>query len=203
MRRIAFALVVVLAVSSRLAAAAAISVAGADCGTDPLLGLTFTTATGTNLPLVVNGSGVACPSGGIGLGAIVGESGSGQSAPLYGVDITSIQFEVSDPSQLANLEILRGSALDQLTLTTSGFLLTGNVGIQIFCNIFDVEGLPGTCSPVDALITFSGFEPGTTFTVSAVNGIPAVPEPATLSLFGTGLAAALVRRRRGRFSAKV
>jgi len=196
-RRVVLA-AVFLAAACRVASAAAISVAGADCGTDPLLGLTFTTATGTNLPLVVNGS-VACPAGGLGLGAIVGEPGSGNSGPLYGPAITSIEFDVSDPAQLGNLEILRGSLLDHITLTSTGFLLTGDPGIQIGCGFpTDIEGGGSVvCSPTDALITFSGFEANTTFTVAAVNGIPAaVPEPATLTLLATGLAAVAIRRRR-------
>jgi hypothetical protein len=204
MRRVALAVIVLVAASCRLASAAAISVAGADCGTDPLLGLTFTTATGTNLPLVLNGSGVACPSGGIGLGAIIGEPGSGDAGPLYGLAITSIEFEVSDPAQLDGLEILKGSALDHLTLTRTGFVLTGDPGIEIGCTIlFDVEGAPIVCSPKDALITFSGFEPDTTFSVAAVNGIAAVPEPASLTLLGIGTAAAAaIRRRRQTRSAR-
>jgi hypothetical protein len=198
MRRVVLALIVVLAGSCRLASAAAISVAGADCGTNPLLGLTFTTLTGTNLPLVLNSAGVACPSDGIGLGAIIGEPGSGDSGPLYGLAITSIEFAISDPSQLDGLEILKGSALDHFTLTRTGFILTGDPGLTIGCSFdFDVAVGSSLCAPRDALISFSGFEANTTFTVAAVNGITApVPEPASLTLLATGVAAAAIRRRR-------
>ena len=65
MRRVLFVLVLAVVSSVRFASAAAISVAGADCGTNPLLGLTFSTATGTNLPLIVSSSGVACPEGNV------------------------------------------------------------------------------------------------------------------------------------------
>jgi hypothetical protein len=198
MRRIVLAVIVLLAAGCRLASAAAISVAGADCGTDPLLGLSFKTLTGTNLPLT--GSGAACPADGMGLGAIIGEPGSGESGPLYGPAITSIEFDISNPLELrkAGLDILEGSELTHVSWTNTGFILTGDPGITIGCTSLDIE-IGRFCSPSDALITFSGFAPNTTFTVAAVNGIPApVPEPATLSLLAVGAAAAAAIRRRRR-----
>ena len=198
MRRVIFGLFLAVIASSRFASAAAISVAGADCGTDPLLGLSFTTTTGTNLPLIFNPTtGVACPANNIGLGAIVGNTNSGPGG-LYGPAVTSIAIDISNPEQLdGHLGVLEGSSLDLVTFTSTGFILTGTPGIEIGCGSLTRSELSDSivCSPRDALITFTGFAPGTTFSVSAVNDISAVPEPATLTLLASGLAAAAVRRR--------
>ena len=98
MRRAAVALFVALGVSVRFASAAAISVAGAECGSPPLLGLTLSVPAGGS-----NIDGTACPDGSF--GAILGDSG-----PLYGSPIQTIVFSVSDPSQLGNIDSLPGSA---------------------------------------------------------------------------------------------
>jgi len=193
MRRVVlFAMVFAVVASARLATAAAISVAGAECGSDPLLGLSFTTTTGTNLPLLVNASGVACPENNIGIGAIVNDSGS---APLYGTTITSLDLMIAADVPLSSLETLRGSVFTDITpLGNDLFRLSGGPGIQITCLL----GPPTTdtrlpiCSPKDALITFSGFPENTTFTVTAVNP---VPEPASTALMVAGVSAMLVRRR--------
>ena len=52
---------------------------------------------------------------------------------------------------------------------------------------------PSTC-PVDVLITITDLAPedsGTSFTVAAVNTTQRVPEPATIALVSTGLAAVI------------
>lgn len=193
MRRIAFALLFAVVATARFASAAAISVAGADCGSDPLLGLTFTTVTGTNLPLVLNSSGVACPEGNLGVGAIVNTS---DSAPLYGPTITSLDLMITNPDfAITDLEMLKGSVFTDITpIGDDTFRFSGGAGIPITC----FSRLPGAdvelaeCSPMDALITFEGFPEDTTFAVTAVNP---VPEPATGALLLSGISAALVRRR--------
>ena len=156
------------------------------------IGLSFTTTTGTNLPLLVNASGVACPENNIGIGAIVNDSGS---APLYGTTITSLDLMIATDVPLSSLETLRGSVFTDITpLGNDLFRLSGGPGIQITCLL----GPPTTdtrlpiCSPKDALITFSGFPENTTFTVTAVNP---VPEPASTALIVAGVSAMLVRRR--------
>ena len=196
MRRVVFGLCVTLFLTCRLAQAAAISVAGADCGTDPLLGLTFTTLTGASAPLIAG-----CPTGGFGLGSIV--NGSGGS--LYGPVVNSIEFSISDRAQFTDnpLTVLYTSAIGAgegglLEYTETGFRLSGGPGIFAPCTFAGVT-YDGPCGHRDALVTFSGFTAGTEFTVVAVNGISAVPEPGTLGLLLTGLGAAVVgRRRRGR-----
>ncbi len=197
MRRVVFGLCVTLFLTCRLAQAASISLAGADCGTDPLLGLTFTTLTGTSAAL--NSAG--CPTGGFGLGSIV--NGSGGS--LYGPVVNSIEFSISDRAQFTDnpLTVLYTSAIGAgegglLVYTETGFRLSGGPGIFAPCTFVGVT-YDGPCGYRDALITFSGFAAGTEFTVVAVNGISAVPEPGTLGLLLTGVGAAIVsRRRRGR-----
>jgi PEP-CTERM motif len=198
MRRILPGLFLAVLGTCQVASAAAISVAGTDCGTDQLLGLSFIVPiTGTNIP-----TGTACPENNLGVGSIVGDNGSGGTGPLYGSPITSIEFTLSDLSQLEGLEVLAGSALGTgeggITFTRTGFILSGGAGISIFCGPLTGADLDGSfCSPIDAVILFRGFEPGTEFTVSAVNGIT-VPEPASLALLAMGAGAAAIRRRRAR-----
>ncbi|HYT76608.1 MAG TPA: PEP-CTERM sorting domain-containing protein [Vicinamibacterales bacterium] len=183
MRRIFQGLLLVLFGTCHLASAAAISVAGADCGTDQLLGLTFTVPTAGT---------AACPD--VAIGGIVGTDGS----PLYGLAITSVEFTISDLSQLDGLFVLEGSALGTgeggLTFTPTGFILSGSPGIVIGCVIV-ADGGGISCSPKDAVITLRGFTSGTQFTVTGVNGIT-VPEPATMTLLLMGAGAAAFRRRR-------
>jgi hypothetical protein len=174
--------------------AATISVASADCGTPVLLGLTFVTTTGSNI-----GTGSAgCPE--VGIGAIIdpGGSGGGGGSPLYGLNITSIGFLIIDPSGhppsiVVDLDSALGAGMT-IPEPGGGFLLTDPKGISIVCR-GDFDAAP-LCFPHDAVIFFSGFTPGTEFRVTLVNGVAAVPEPATLSLLAGGLAAAAWRRRR-------
>jgi hypothetical protein len=185
MRRIVVALVTAVLASARFASGAAISVAGAECGSPPLLGLTVTVpASGTNI------TGSACPDGSF--GAIFGGTGTGDGA-LYGSPVQTVDFSFTgDVNQLlANFEFIPGSAFDTVTQTRTGFRLSGT-GI-LAC-------LPSPESDshcfTDALVTFRDFPSGTSLQVTAVNGITAVPEPATSALLVSGLGAALIRRRR-------
>lgn len=184
MRRVVVALLLAVVGCARFASAAAISVAGADCGSPPLLGLSLTVpVTGTNI------DGTACPANSF--GSIFGNTGSGDTGPLYGSPIESIGFSISDTSQLIGLEIIKGSAFDSLQITNTGFVLFGGAGIPACAPSLTVDVL---CFQ-DAVVTFRGFTAGTTLQVTAVNGITAVPEPATDALLLTGLGAAAVRRR--------
>ncbi|MEN3339047.1 MAG: hypothetical protein V7647_2723 [Acidobacteriota bacterium] len=192
MRRVVIGLCVTLLFTCRLAQAAAISVAGADCGTDPLLGLTFTTLTGSSGGL----DGAGCPTGGFGLGAIAGSGG-----PLYGPVVNSIEFSISDPGQVVSSGLtVTGGAIGSgptglVEYTETGFRLSGGFGIYAPCTFIGEGTSDGPCGFKDALITFSGFEAGTQFTVVAVNGISSVPEPGTLGLLLTGLGGAVAGRR--------
>ena len=74
MRYLSVAWLLSLLLSSQSAAAATISFASGNCGTDPLLGLTFTVLPGGT----VSGGTVLCP------GAAVGAMATGLGTPLYG-----------------------------------------------------------------------------------------------------------------------
>jgi hypothetical protein len=192
MRRVVIGLCVTLLLTCRLAQAAAISVAGADCGTDPLLGLTFTAPlSGSSGAL----DGAGCPTGGFGLGSIVDGSGAG----LYGPVVNSIQFSISDPGQVlsSGLSVFGAIGTDPggVEFTETGFRLSGGPGIYATCTFIGGRTFDGPCGYKDALITFSGFEAGTQFTVVAVNGISTVPEPGTLGLLLTGLGGTVASRR--------
>lgn len=181
MRRIVVALLFAVVAGARFAGAAAISVAGAECGTPPLLGLTLTVpSSGSNL-------GTACPENSV--GEIFGNTGSGDVGPLYGSPVQTIDFSISDLSELDGLTIISGSAFDTIVPTPTGFQLTGP-GL-LACAVTQ-----STSCFTDAVVTFRGFTPGTALTVTAVNGITAVPEPATAVLVLGGLGAAAVRRKR-------
>ena len=114
---------------------------------------------------------------------------------MYGLNITSIGFRIVDPSgNPPTIFVDPDSALGGgMTFTDpgAGFLLTDPKGIEIVCRIpGDVLGGGTICSPKDVSIFFSGFNPGTEFLITSVNGLTAVPEPATLVtgdvLSGTG-----------------
>jgi hypothetical protein len=191
MRRIALALFAAVICSARLASGAAISLAGADCGTPELLGLSFNADVfGASASFT---SSTACP--GVAIGSILGPTGS----PLYGgAGITSVEFAISDPSQLdGGLTILPGSQLSTVTFTPTGFILSGGpIGTcGFFTPTADATGIH-PCA--DVAIRFEGFDPGTSFTVTSVNdqAVSTVPEPATLSLLLAGGAAARWRLRR-------
>jgi hypothetical protein len=197
MGRVALAFLFAVVASARFASAAAISVAGADCGSDPLLGLTFVSATGSNLSsLVLNTSGSLCPSDNLGFGAIVNTS---DSAPLYGPSITSLDLMITNPDvSITDLTSLQGSAFTEITpIGNDTFRLSGGDGIQVSClsSVRTENFSQPVCSPVDALITFDGFAKNTTFAVTAVNP---VPEPATGALVLTGLGAVFLLGRRAR-----
>ena len=179
MRRVVIALLFAVVASARFAGAAAISVAGAECGSPPLLGLEFSIDT--------TGS-TSCPGA---FGSILDLS-SGDTP--YGNPITSIDFTVTGGS-IGNLTVDPHSALPVLTFTNFGFELSGGNGITAGCSrdpIFCIT---------DVLITFpitEGLTSDTIFKVTAVNGVTTVPEPATAALILSGLGAAFLRRRAGR-----
>jgi hypothetical protein len=191
MRRIAILLLLPLLLVSRSAYAARISLAGADCGTDPLLGLSFT----VNTPAGGVQGTVACPE--VAIGAIVDPTGF---TPLYGSSITSVGFSITNPEQINSdnpLVVDDGSSIGANTTFESaegGFLLTGG-SVDINCGSSFTYDTAPPCSPRDLTIFIEGFEQGTTFRVTSVNGI-SVPEPATMSLLLAGLAAGALRRRR-------
>jgi len=196
MRRIVFALLIAVVGSARFASAAAISVAGAECGTPPLLGLSFTAgSTGSNLTLIDTNTGtVACPTntdlGSLGFGAIVDDK---TATTLYGPDITSVDLKITGLTPNTTIDLLNGFAFDTIEfLGNDTYRLSGGTGIHIQCSELRVF-----CAPKDALILFDEFPEGTSFEVTAVNP---VPEPATGALILTGLSAALVRRRRRKLS---
>jgi hypothetical protein len=182
------ALISFLVFAGRTAEAASISIAGADCGTPPLLGLTFI------VPLSGESTGVACPDSPI-LGSLVNPDGT----PAYGPEVTSVEFSISNPDQITDdnpLIVDLTSALGAgftFSNVDRGFILAGKPGIVVGCPVGDFDVAPACVD--DAVITFSGFEPGTTVVVEAVNGIAAVPEPATLVLTLGGLAVLRTRRR--------
>jgi len=182
MRRIVLALLVAVVGSARFASGAAISVAGAECGTDQLLGLPFS-ATG-------NAGTTLCPD--VAVGSVLDSSGQ----PLYGNPITSIQFTLVSGS-VDTLTTDPNSELPDLTRTGSTFLLSGRNGIQVGCLL--TTGDFQTCIN-DVVIRFTntiGLSDDAAFKVTAVND-SVVPEPATGALLLSGLGAALVRRVRRR-----
>lgn len=180
MRRVMVAFLFSVVAGARLASAAAISVAGAECGSPPLLGLEFSiTTTGST----------SCPGA---FGSILDLS---SDAMPYGNPITSIDFTVTGGS-ISNLTVDPHSALPVLTPTGVGFQLSGDTGITAGC-----FGTTDILCTTDVLITFpntEGLTADTVFKVTAVNGITTVPEPATSALLLSGLGAAFVRRRVGR-----
>ena len=205
MRRIVLALLVAVVGSARFASGAAISVAGAECGTPPLGTLSFTTQTGSNLSIVTTENGtLACPD--VPTGGSLGDFGFGSllsdttGAPLYGTSLTSLDLTISgvtdvsllDPASFPNVPF---AFTNIQFLGGNTFRLSGGPGIQISCFTSDILTDGQRCTPDDALILFNGFATGTTFTVAAVNP---VPEPATSALLLSGLGAALVRRVRRR-----
>lgn len=202
MRRIVVALLFTVVASARFASAAAISVAGAECGTPPLGSLTFTApASGSNLLLVTTTNGtVACPA--LSQGQTLGDFGFGaivvNGTPLYGNTITSLDVAITGVSDVAllNQSLFPNIPFAFATIDSVGngeFRLSGGTGIQISCPLTTADSL--RCAPLDALILFNDFAPGTVFTVTAVNGISTVPEPATSALLLAGFSAAFVRRR--------
>lgn len=167
---------------------AVISVSGDECGTPPLLGLTFTLPTALE-----NCSSSPDPIQGIAGSVSPEDDGPGT---VYGDDILSIDFLVTttNPLFFQSLRVGDGSALTTIELIPGGFRLFNEFGPGI-CP----DG-PSTC-PVDVLITLADLAPedlGTSITVTAVNTTQ-VPEPAAVAFVATGLAAVVARRRRSRW----
>lgn len=164
---------------------AVISVSGDECGTPPLLGLTFT------LPTAFEN----CSSSPTPIQGIAGSVSDDDPGTVYGDDILSIDFLVTttNPLFFQSLRVGDGSALTMIELIPGGFRLFNESGPGI-CP----DG-PSTC-PVDVLITLGDLAPedlGTSIRVTAVNTTQ-VPEPAAVAFIATGLAGVVARRRRSR-----
>lgn len=155
MRRLAFALVLpLIAFGAVRAEAARISFAGADCGSDPLLGLTFTS------PIPIAGGSVACD--GFAFGSIL-DPGTG--LPIYGPEIFSIGFTISNPTQIDGsnpLEVVDDTNDDDLATTSlgSGLVFTNSDGSFLVTSTtagpIDITCLPVIDAPIGRALRFHG-----------------------------------------------
>ena len=188
MRQLRFALlvpVIVCAASVGNARAATMGLESDNCGTPPLLGLTIRFPTS----LVSCGASTLDATSG-GIGSVFDMD---TSTPLYGNEITSITL-------LLSVAPLTPVTLTPNTTSIFNSIVASPDGTSLFISgpgfLVCTDG-PSVCPNIDLVIgALSGFAEGTTITVTAVNGAAtAVPEPATLALVSSGLAAVLARRR--------
>ena len=202
MRRVSLAcLLPLLLFVTSTAEAARISFATKDCGTPPLLGLTF--AVDANGQSTLLNPADACPGEVAIPGDLVGDDG----VPFYGPSIASLDLTISSLQGLdvADFEVgdfFGVSSLDftfGFTPATSGggvLSVLFTTPIAIPCTIGPVAA---QCRNLDLLIFIDGddgnpLDAGSLVSVTAVNET-SVPEPSTLALLGIGAAAAARRRR--------
>jgi hypothetical protein len=207
MRYLSVAWLLPVLLVAQSAEAARISFATKDCGTPPLLDLTFgIDATGVS---VVLDSGDACP--GESFNVIPGDLVDDDTdTPLYGTSISSLDLTILSGQTLDVADFQAGDFFDSslgFGFTFEPFDSGGGVlsisfdaDILLSCTLLNPDLNTFDCENLDLLIFIDGggdtvpLVDGTIVRVTRVNDFT-VPEPGTLALLGIGLTAAAVRRR--------
>jgi PEP-CTERM motif-containing protein len=189
------------------AEAARISFATENCGTPPLLGLEFgIDENGTSVLLDSTTNG--CPTPFNVNSVIPGDVGTSTS-PLYGTSITNIDLTISSTQALTADDFSEGNFFDNdISFDLSFTPFTGGGGV-LSVTFLDGGIDPFPCSSEGELVFCLNLDlllhidesddfPLSSDTIVQVTRVndQVLPEPATLSLLGVGLAVAIVRRRR-------